>query len=75
MGMARNLVDYIGITAVIILDGISIWLTYFVAGPLSRRISKTGNDILVRIGGIIVLALGFMIFTQGLRELLPGLGG
>ncbi len=74
MGTAQSPLDYLGITAVILLDGLSIWLTYFVAGPLSKRISKTGNDILVRIGGIIVLALGFMILTQGLKELLPGLG-
>lgn len=74
MGMAVSPFDYAGVTAIILIDGFSIWLTYFIAGTLGKRMSSTSNDILVRIGGIIVLAIGFSLLTQGLRELLPGLG-
>ncbi len=74
MGMAHAPFDYLGVTGIILLDGISIWLTYFIAGRLGKRMSSTSNDILVRVGGIIVMAIGFSLLTQGLRELLPGLG-
>lgn len=74
MGMASSVWDYIGVTLIILIDGISIWLTYFLAARLGKRMSSTSNDILVRVGGIIVLAIGFSLLTQGLRDLLPGLG-
>ncbi len=73
MGNAKSIWDHAGVTGIILLDGISIWFTYFLASRLGRRISSTGNDILVRIGGIIVMAIGFSLLSQGLRELLPGL--
>jgi len=46
------------------------------AGTISLVITQAsqGNDVITRIGGIILLSLAIMIFTSGLRELLPGLG-
>lgn len=73
MGIAKKPFDYLGVTGIILVDGLSIWLTYFLAGKLGKKIGKTGNDILVRIGGIIVMAIGFSLITTGLKELLPGL--
>lgn len=73
MGQAHSLVDYLSTFIVIVLDGIAIFLTYYFAGPIGEKIGTTGNSILVRVGGIIVMALGFSVFTSGLRVLLPGL--
>jgi small neutral amino acid transporter SnatA (MarC family) len=33
-----------------------------------------GSAVVTRIGGIILLSLAFIIFTNGLKALLPGLG-
>jgi len=71
--ISSNLFDQLAVMIIILLDGIVIWLTYFFAGPLGRRLGSTGNDIMVRVGGIIVLALGITLLTGGLKELLPGL--
>lgn len=73
MSHAHSLVDYLSVLIVIVLDGTVIFLTYFFAGPIGKKIGTTGNSILVRVGGIIVMALGFSVFTSGLRVLLPGL--
>jgi multiple antibiotic resistance protein len=73
MNSSKTVLDQLVVVGIILLDGIVIWLTYFFAGPLGRRMGKTGNDILVRVGGIIVLALGITLLTGGLKELLPGL--
>jgi len=75
MGMAESFLDSLAISGIIIIDGVVIWLTYFFAGPLGKRMGETGNDILVRIGGIIVMAIGFTLLTRGLKALLPGLAG
>lgn len=73
MSHAHSLVDYLSTLIVIVLEGIVIFLTYYFAGPIGDKIGKTGNSILVRVGGIFVMALGFSVFTSGLKVLLPGL--
>lgn len=73
MGQAHSLVEYLSTFIVIIFDGVAIFLTYFFAGPIGKKIGTTGNSILVRVGGIFVMALGFSVFTSGLKVLLPGL--
>ena len=51
-----------------------VFATYFFSAPVLKKIGTQGNDVITRIGGIILLSLAFMIFTAGLKELLPGLG-
>ena len=66
--------DRIALNVVIILHGVLVFSTYFFSTPVLKRIGSQGNDVITRIGGIILLSLAIMIFTSGLRELLPGLG-
>jgi len=73
MSNAHSLLDYLSTIIVVLLDGAVIFLTYYFAGPIGNRIGSTGNNILVRVGGIVVMALGFSVFTTGLKALLPGL--
>ncbi|MCX8069532.1 MAG: hypothetical protein N2738_03415, partial [Thermodesulfovibrionales bacterium] len=61
----------------IIIIGIIIALiTYLclrIAIPLSRRLSKTGINIITRLMGLLLSAISIEIITSGLVELLPGL--
>ena len=43
------------------------------AGPIKRVLGVVGINVLSRIMGILLMALGFSLLTAGLRELLPGL--
>ncbi len=72
---AAGLLDRIVISGVILLHGCIMWTTYSFAGPLSRRIGRQGNAVITRIGGIILLSLAFILLTEGLGVLLPGLAG
>ena len=72
---AVDLYDRVFISLVILMHGVIMWLTYAFAGPLSRRIGKQGNAVITRIGGIILLSLAFILLTDGLKVLLPGLAG
>ena len=74
MGQTETFLEYLGIAIIIVLDAIVIFTTYFFAGPIGERIGNTGNNILIRVGGIVVMALGFSILSSGLKILLPGLG-
>ncbi len=66
--------DRLAFNVVILIHGLLVFATYFFSGSVLKRIGAQGNDVITRIGGIILLSLAFMIFTSGLKELLPGLG-
>ena len=73
--MVENIIDRLALTAVMLIDGFIIFAVYYFAGPLSRRMGGRGSAVITRVGGIILLSLAFIIFTNGLKVLLPGLAG
>jgi multiple antibiotic resistance protein len=72
--MAVSIGDRLALNLVILIHGLLVFATYFFSAHVIKRIGTQGNDVITRIGGIILLSLAFMIFTAGLTELLPGLG-
>ena len=67
--------DLLMISGVCVALSLLIGLTYYYAGPISERLGSNGMAIIARVMGIVLLAIGFAILTQGLRDLLPGLAG
>ncbi len=72
-GHAATTLDKLVLCGVIVIHSFIVLLVYFFAGSLSERIGNKGNAVLTRVGGIILLSLAFIIFTRGLKVLLPGL--
>lgn len=62
-----SLIIFIGI-----LIAILTYLTLRIAIPLSRKISKTGINIITRLMGLLLASIAVEFITKGLRELLPG---
>jgi multiple antibiotic resistance protein len=61
----------IGCLLIIALMGIS--LRYAV--PISSKLGDTGTQVISRLFGFVLLAIGWSVFTKGLVALMPGLGG
>ena len=59
----------------ILLLAISIWLSFRLAPTIGKLLGKTGINIVTRIMGLIIAALGVEFVTNGLKQLLPGLSG
>lgn len=74
-GMVESIGDRLAITACLILHGLIIFFSYMLAVPLAGKLGGKGSAVITRVGGIILLSLAFIIFTNGLRVLLPGLAG
>ncbi|MDC7124675.1 MAG: MarC family protein [Spirochaetales bacterium] len=70
---AGNVVDKLAISGCIIIHGLFVYATGLFSVPLANYLGGKGSAIITRIGGIILLSLAFIIFTNGLKELLPGL--
>ena len=54
---------------------LSIWLSFRLAPAIGKLLGKTGINIITRIMGLIIAALGVEFMTNGLKQLLPGLAG
>ena len=57
-----------------VLTGLSIFLTLKLATPIGGLLGKTGINIVSRLFGILLAAMGVEFITDGLKVLLPALG-
>ena len=69
-----------GLTHVALLLSIALmlalltWLSLRAAPAIADRLGRTGSNIVTRIMGLILAAIGVEIMANGLKQLLPGLG-
>lgn len=72
---------YTGIThysilaAEIVLLAVVTWITFRAAPPIAAFLGKTGINVVTRIMGLVMAAVGVEFIASGLRQLFPVLGG
>lgn len=66
-------VDYLGFSLAIILFALICYILFRFSAPLVKKLGKTGSNIVTRIMGLILMALGIEIIVAGLSHLFPGL--
>ncbi|WP_373817862.1 YchE family NAAT transporter [Glaesserella sp.] len=69
----HNWADYIGFSVAIILFAIICYVLFRFSAPLVKKLGKTGSNVVTRIMGLILMALGIEIIVAGLSNLFPGL--
>lgn len=67
--------DTFGIIITIILFSFASWLLFRSAPYIVRLLGQTGINVITRIMGLVLGALGIEFITGGLRNLFPGLAG
>jgi len=72
-GMVETIADRLALSIVCAIHGLIIFASYIFATPLAGKLGGKGSVVVTRVGGIILLSLAFIIFTNGLKVLLPGL--
>ncbi|MCG3729845.1 YchE family NAAT transporter [Vibrio cincinnatiensis] len=68
-----GMLDTFGIALTIALFSISSWLLFRSAPYIVRILGQTGINVITRIMGLILGALGIEFIANGLRSLFPGL--
>lgn len=66
-------VDYVGFSLSIIVFSVSCYVLFRYSAPLVKKLGKTGTNVVTRIMGLILMALGIEIIVTGLGNLFPGL--
>jgi len=72
VGYVAGIEDRLAITCCLIIHGLLILGTYIFSAHFAGKLGK-GSTTVTRVGGIILLSVAFIIFTNGLKVLLPGL--
>lgn len=70
----NTLGDLLSISGVCLLMGFFIFLTYYFAGPIAKRLRPHSLDILGRISGIILVAIAAQLLVNGILELIANPG-
>ncbi|SJZ50960.1 MarC family integral membrane protein [Vibrio cincinnatiensis] len=68
-----GMLDTLGIALTIAVFSISSWLLFRSAPYIVRILGQTGINVITRIMGLILGALGIEFIANGLRSLFPGL--
>ncbi|WGE89728.1 YchE family NAAT transporter [Actinobacillus arthritidis] len=69
----NHITDYIGFSIAIIVFAIVCYTLFRFSAPLVKKLGKTGSNVVTRIMGLILMALGIEIIVAGLGNLFPGL--
>ncbi|MDX1455853.1 MAG: YchE family NAAT transporter [Gammaproteobacteria bacterium] len=59
----------------IIVVALLVWLIFRMAQPLANRLGRTGINVVTRIMGLIMAAIGVEFMANGLKGLFPVLAG
>lgn len=68
-----NMLDTLGIILTVVAFSFCSWLLFRSAPYIVRLLGKTGINVITRIMGLILGALGIEFIANGLRNLFPGL--
>ncbi len=66
-------INLLGFTVSIALFALSCWLLFRAAPWLVRLLGQTGINVITRIMGLLLMALGIEFIVTGLRAIFPGL--
>lgn len=68
---SNDLVHYTLVAADIIILGIVLWIAFRLSRWISKRLRKTGMNIITRIMGLILAAIAVEFIANGLKGLFP----
>lgn len=72
---AKNTIDMLAISAVVVIFSIVVWMTHYLSPPLAARLSPLGRNMITRLGGIILVTIAVQLLADGLKGLFPVLAG
>lgn len=65
---------YGAMALVLLLLGLTVWLTFLIAPWVSRRLGQVGSNIVTRLMGLLLAAIAVEFIAGGVRGLFPALG-
>lgn len=70
---SNELLHYLVLAFGILVVAAFVWLMFRLADPIAARLGRTGINVVTRIMGLIMAAIGVEFMASGLRQLFPAL--
>lgn len=70
---AQGVSDFVSLSGACIAVATVIGMTYYFARPIMNTLGTIGARIIVRLAGVILMAIALQLMAAGLRGLMPGL--
>ena len=68
-----TMLDHFALSGINICVALVVTLCYLFAAPISKWLGPTGMRVLVRVGGIVLVAISLQLLAKGLQALIPAL--
>ena len=72
-GRYPNTLDTLGLVVTVLIFAVGLWILLRIAPTIVRYLGQTGINVITRIMGLILAALGIEFIANGVRALFPGL--
>lgn len=71
---SNDVLHYLVLTGGILVVAVLVWVTFRIAQPVADKLGRTGINVITRIMGLIMAAIGVEFMAGGLKQLFPVLG-
>jgi len=71
---ASSPIHYLLLAAEILAVSGAVWISFRLAPFIASRLGRTGINVVTRIMGLIMAAIGIEFIANGLKQIFPGLG-
>ncbi|HEY8709880.1 MAG TPA: MarC family protein [Burkholderiaceae bacterium] len=58
-----------------VIVGLTVWIAFSLSGRIAKALGKTGINVMTRLMGLLLAALSVEVMSDGLLKLFPGLAG
>ena len=72
---SNEVLHYVILAGGILVVATLVWLIFRVAQPVADKLGRTGINVITRIMGLIMAAIGVEFMAAGLKQLFPALAG
>lgn len=70
-GRTKNIMDTVILTTILIVVAVATWFSLRVSSKIEVFLHETGVNVMMKVSGLIVAAIGVELIVEGIRKMLP----
>ena len=72
---SKNWLQMVQLIGYAVLVALAVYVSFLLAPRIARAMGQTGINVMTRLMGLILAAMGVEVMADGLRQIFPALGG
>jgi len=67
----KNITETVSLTGILVIVALATWFSLRISSKIEVFLHETGVNVMMKISGLIVAAIGVELIVEGLRKMLP----